>query len=127
MSSQPPDPDESTTPKFEISNIADEIMEYWQLAHAVTALASYCTEEEIKVLQKIRRIIIREFFDKLAQDSKTKWAVIKHTVDEDLEYWKKERERLQKEQEERETEETSKRTKKKTAKDKEETKFDGTY
>jgi hypothetical protein len=120
MSSQPPDPNETTTPEFAISNVSDEIMEYWQLAHAVSALMSYCTEEERKILQKIRRMIIREFFDKLAQNSKMKWSVIKRSIDEDLEYWKKEQEKLQKEQEETKEEEKPKRTRKKTTEEKEE-------
>jgi hypothetical protein len=79
MSNQPPDPNESTSPEFAISNVSDEIMEYWQLAHAVTALMSYCTEEERIILQ---------------------WSVVKRSIEEDLEYWKKEQEKLQKEQEE---------------------------
>jgi hypothetical protein len=106
MSSEPPDPNEEVVTKFRTHNIADEIMESWQLSVALSGLMAYCNEDEKKILKKIRRLVVQEFFESLNESSKSKWSQIKNSLNEDLEFWKKAQEKREEEQKEKMAKET---------------------
>jgi hypothetical protein len=118
MSSEPPDPNEEVISKFRVHTISDAIMESWQICIALSGLMAYCNEDEKKILKKIRRLTVEEFFENLAESSKSKWSQIKNSLNEDLEFWKREQEKREEEEKEKmakeikEEEEKPKRKKK---------------
>jgi hypothetical protein len=107
-----PNTEEDTQPKFKAHRVADEIMESFQLVYALRQLESVATEDERKILKKLQRVVLDDFFEQLTEDAGVVMQTSKNSLKRELETWKENEEKRKKELEQKEESEKTKRKKK---------------